>query len=412
MRVLQVNRSDLIGQRFNGFNLADRFEARGVEPRYLVWEKQTDDSRVARMLPYPGSRRFARVAHRLETEFSRHAELPLHSHALPLHSVFRGADVVHYHIIHDGYFSLLSLPQLTRQKPSVWTWHDPWPMTGHCIYPLGCERWKIGCGECPDLTLHFPMQQDRTREAAAMKRRVVTSSDVDIVLASRYMLDMARNSFVGANARLHHIPFGIDLEVYRQRDRAACRARFGVPEENVVIALRSFSSTFKGLPEMLAAFEALQTSQPITIIGFQEYGHFNRFIGRHQIVELGWVDDDALMVDALSAADLFLMPSKAEAFGMMAAEAMACAKPVIVFEGTSLPEVVFAPEAGIAVPMGDSHGLMRAIQLLVDQPEERRRRGALSRKLAEQHYSLDTYADRLVALYAEVAARRSGRGQA
>ena len=41
------------------------------------------------------------------------------------------------------------------------------------------------------------------------------------------------------------------------------------------------------------------------------------------------------------------MPSVAEAFGMMAVESMACGKPVIVFDGTSLPEVTRAPDIGL-----------------------------------------------------------------
>lgn len=404
--MLQVNRTDLVGGRFSCFNLADEFEQRGVDATYAVWDMTSKNPRVEKMLDYPGSRPLTRALHRLETEMSMHAVLPIHSHALPMHRSFQQADIVHYHIIHDGYFSLLSLPHLSHLKPSVWTWHDPWPMTGHCIYPMSCDRWKSGCGACPDLNLHFPMATDKTLEAAAMKKRVLKQSNIDVVLASKFMMSMAQQSFVGSEARLHHIPFGVDLNLYRERNRQFLRRKFGIPDENVVVCLRSFSSTFKGLEHTIGALDMLQTKVPISILGFQEYGHFNQFMGRYQIIELGWVDEDELMVDALSVADIFAMPSKAEAFGMMAVEAMACSKPVVVFEGTSLPEVVFAPDPGVAVPMGDTGALAEAFRRLIENPEERLQRGRASRKIAEDHYEIGTYTNRLVDLYRSVIERR------
>lgn len=412
MKLVQINRSDVTGGRFNGYALRDLLAKRGVESTHLVWDKTIEDPRVKRLLPFPGSRALNQALHDMERKRSMHAEMSVQSYALPMQKEFKSADVVHYHIIHDGYFSLRALPYLSRLKPSVWTWHDPWPMTGHCIYPMGCEKWKTGCGGCPDLTLHFAMKEDRTREAAAMKQSVMQRSDIDIIVASQFMAKMAQQSFVGKNARLHHIPFGLDLNLYREGDRKAARARLGIPDENVVICLRAISSTFKGLKHFVEAVTNLKTTRPVTILSFQESGYFNHLIGRHQIVELGWVSDDKTMIEALTAADIFAMPSTAEAFGLMAIEAMACSRPVVVFEGTSLPEVVFAPDVGIAVPMGDSEALCRAFKRLVDDPEGRLRRGRASREIAEKHYGVNLFLDRLVGLYRQVAERRVVRKRA
>jgi len=67
----------------------------------------------------------------------------------------------------------------------------------------------------------------------------------------------------------------------------------------------------------------------------------------------------------------------------MAVEAMACGKPVIVFEGTSLPEVTFAPDVGIAVPMRDVSALKDAVISLVENVDDRLRRGRKAREIAE-----------------------------
>jgi len=251
------------------------------------------------------------------------------------------------------------------------------------------------------------MKKDRTAQAFRAKRNIIRDMDADIVVASKFMHKMARNSPMGERARLHHIPFGLDLNLYNKRDRAASPRRFRIDDDRVVISLRAISSPFKGLAYFVEAINALDTDVPITILSFQEAGYFDKFLGKHQIIELGWVNDDDLIVDALSASDIFAMPSTAEAFGLMAIEAMACGLPVVVFEGTSLPEIVFAPKAGIAVPMRDAGALSAALKRLVENDEERRFRGEISRQLAEQNYALPLFVERLSLLYKEVALRKS-----
>ena len=132
----------------------------------------------------------------------------------------------------------------------------------------------------------------------------------------------------------------------------------------------------------------------------------DEFIGKFQIVELGWTNDEDLMVASHQAADFFVMPSTAEAFGLMAAEAMACGRPVICFEGTSLPGVTFAPEAGLAVPARDAVALAAAMTRWIENPEEVSKRGRRSRELAEAHYGVDLYVERLAAVYRSAVERR------
>jgi glycosyltransferase involved in cell wall biosynthesis len=93
---------------------------------------------------------------------------------------------------------------------------------------------------------------------------------------------------------------------------------------------------------------------------------------------------------------------------MMAIEAMACGRPVLSFEGTSLPEVTFAPEVGLAVPMRDAHALALAIDRWVENPAEVAMRGLKSREIAEERYGLTLHLDRLTSLYLQVMSRRSG----
>jgi len=151
------------------------------------------------------------------------------------------------------------------------------------------------------------------------------------------------------------------------------------------------------------ALDAIDPSQKLCIIGFQEIGHFDRFIGRHQIIEFGWTNDDELLRDALAACDFFMMPSKAEAFGLMAIEAMACGRAVVSYDGTSLPGITFAPDAGISVPMGDIGALANAITHMLKDAEDCEARGRLSRKMAKTHYDIKRQARETSEVYHRLA---------
>jgi glycosyltransferase involved in cell wall biosynthesis len=131
---------------------------------------------------------------------------------------------------------------------------------------------------------------------------------------------------------------------------------------------------------------------------------------KYKIVDLGWVNDPELTKAAYQATDFFLMPSTQEAFGMMAMEAMAFGKPVVVFEGTSLPEVVGGPEIGIVIRQSVAE-LAQAIQHLIDHPETRKERGAKARDFAVKNYDLQLHLDRLLQVYQKTIEKHDHKAQ-
>lgn len=90
-------------------------------------------------------------------------------------------DILHLHNLHGGYFDLRQLPRLSQTLPTFITLHDTWLLSGHCAYSNGCQRWQIGCGHCPDLTLYPATPRDATaqnwqRKAAPLRPHAYISS--------------------------------------------------------------------------------------------------------------------------------------------------------------------------------------------------------------------------------------------
>jgi len=62
-------------------------------------------------------------------------------------------DLIHLHNIHGYYLNLCFIDFFKKiNVPIVWTLHDGWAMTGRCAYWFDCEKWKVGCGNCPYLS--------------------------------------------------------------------------------------------------------------------------------------------------------------------------------------------------------------------------------------------------------------------
>lgn len=416
MTILQVNYNDLLGSRFNGRDLNKYFRRLGHDARQCVWHKDGDDQFTWRL----SQKIFSDVLFCSARDLLNHL-IGLIERALSVQSLlypwpiqllynkrFLASDIVHYHLLHNGYFSLYAMPKLTSLKPSVWTIHDPWLMCGHCAYPYTCERWKDGCGQCPDLTTYMPMCYDNTRYMFETKKRILTKSGVDIVVASKFMLKMAQNSPILQNHRIHYIPFGVDTTVFKKLDAVHLRNKYNIGLNNLVISFRVTDSEQKGLVYIKDALRRLPLDEyaaPITLLTVYQKGLLDEFKDKYQIVELGTVTDESVMAEFYNCGDIFLMPSTAEAFGMMAIEAMACGKPVIAFEGTSLPEVIFSPVGGVSVPMRDSDALCTAIDRLLKNPDVRKTIGDEAYRLSRIHYDFEDHAKKILDLYEEVIAR-------
>ena len=350
----------------------------------MIWERDTTNTSI-RSFGGKHTRAINDMYARIEDRSSLQSVLYANAEAVLAEPAFREADLCHLHLIHTGYLSMADLPALTAGKPTVWTLHDPWAFTGHCVYPFDCRRWMVGCGHCPDLKIHFPMREDNTALMFDYKRHFYRGSRFDVIVASTWMRKMAEASPLFEGVRIHEIPFGLDLRFFADAAGPEFRRRHAIAEDAIVISFRA-QTDFKGLDYIVEALDLVRSDRPICLLTVANKGLVQRFADRFHIVELGWVNDGALLRDAIAASDIFLMPSVVEAFGVMAIEAMACGKPVICFQGTSLPEVTHAPDIGIAVPMRDSRALGGAIQALIDSPDERRARGRRGRVLAERLY--------------------------
>lgn len=417
VNILQVSNHDLRGGRFGGYALRASFDPHRHRVEMAVGIRESDCPEVHELgFPRPGVKWMAdQISRRMSHWLSLDGLPALQGLSLFDLPCFHRADLVHLQLLHaQPFFSLASLPRLTRQKPTVWTIHDPWAMTGLCVHPEECLKWRSGCrGRCPHPRGGSPIRDRMAGPLWSAKRAIYARSDLSLVAPSRFIEERLRSSPLLGRFPIVRIPYGIDLATFavNPTTRREARRRMSIDPDDRVIAFRALplaTDAYKGCAWLRQALELYQPTQKTWLITLQEGKDFKDLEGRYRVLDPGWLDGHAL-VEAYAAADIFLMPSTQEAFGLMAVEAMACGVPVITFEGTAIPEVIEAPLGGVAVPMKDSGALAAAIHRLLSNPGLRLTLGRQARELAAREYGLSLSVERHLRLYEEVRARFTER---
>lgn len=318
------------------------------------------------------------------------------------HKAYLDADVVNFHGLHGGFFSYLALPTLTRSKPAVFTLHDMWAYTGHCAISYGCDRWRVGCGQCPYLDSYPPIRRDNTRLEWKLKNWIYSHSHLTIVTLSSRQTAQVKQSMLN-RFPIHQIPHGVDTEIYEPLDPEQCRTLLGIPPNRKVLMfaalrLNQFNKggdllleALQGLPESLKAETVLLT-----------LGNGGEALGQVadiQTYDLGYISHDRIKAIAYSAADLFVFPTRAESFGLVLLESMACATPVVSFGVGGTVDLVRPGVTGYLAKPEDAKDLREGIVQLIEDESRRRRMGQQGREMVLREYRLELQVQRYIALY-------------
>jgi glycosyltransferase involved in cell wall biosynthesis len=176
----------------------------------------------------------------------------------------------------------------------------------------------------------------------------------------------------------------------------------GLAPDKVVVLLvaHRLEQTWKGMSHAVAALN--QVGDPRLLVAV--VGRFAEPLTgelRRPSIAVPYQAERHTLAGWYRAADMLIMPSLEEVFGMVAAEAMACGTPVVAYATGGLPEVL-GDEGGIVVPRGDVPALAGAIADLVRDEARRRELGARAACRAAEHFGLGVVARRYESLYEEL----------
>jgi glycosyltransferase involved in cell wall biosynthesis len=438
MRILQVNTLDRGGgAEGSAWNLFQSYRNRGHASWLAVGKKFTNDPDVL-LIPNEQSRPawthyWFRISDRLrsgpfyfasnlasllanlprgkewiESNLGReNFDWPGTRHLLDLPLV--RPEIVHCHNLHTNYFDLRLLPWLSSQAPLILNLRDAWLLSGHCAHSFACERWKNGCGKCPDLTIYPAIKRDATRYNWQRKREIFSKSHLYITGVSEWLGRQVQDSMLKGSA-YKLIPNGIDLNIFHPGDKRVARETLKIPQESniVLFAVKGGRNNhWRSFDQLEAAL--IQIVNPeikdLTLICIgekiiSEDGTTNGI----RVVRRLFERDPKRMALYYQAADVYALPALAESFGKTITEAMACGIPVVASSAGGIPEQISDGITGYLVPISDVGAMAGAIQRLLRDEDLRRKMGTAASEHARRHFGLDLQVDAFLDWYTEVRA--------
>ena len=399
---IHLNYTDLAGRGFNGYDLHLEMQKAGYNSLQFVWEKKSETPSVIGLNELGRNASLYNDIERIESEFSARSMFSPILYDFFHSPSFQEAELIHLHIIHHPAFNLNMLPLISDMKPTVWTVHDPWAVSGHCVHHGACDKWMSHCGDCPNLETPFTVEYDNSAMQFELKKRAITQSNIHCVVASRWMENILRKSPIFNGKTITRVPFGVDQKVFCPGNRLEARKRAGLPKVGTVILARA-DRAFKGTPLVVETARQVVEHFSVTLVLVGETGLAEELRGEVRVVEKGWLNNPEQVADLYRAADLVLMPSELESFGLMAAEAMSCGRVVVALaiESSALPETINSPICGLALPRSE---YSVAVLGLLSSRHELLEREKKSLEFALSEYSNATHLSRMLHVYKQVVA--------
>jgi glycosyltransferase involved in cell wall biosynthesis len=320
---------------------------------------------------------------------------------------YKAADLIHIHRIYD-YISYLSLPRITRDKPTVLTLHDTWAFTGHCYVSMQCEKWRTGCGGCPHLDIFPKIKFDNTRLEWKLKNWAYKRSNLTIIAISKSIKKMVEKSMLG-HCDVRYIPNGLETGVYIPHDSQQCRKMLQIPQGKRVLlaSTHAFGNFNKGRDLLIKSLRLLPEGLKSKTVLLM-FGAAGESVTPHldmQYMDLGYISSDAIKAIAYAAADLFLFPTRGEALPRVALESISCGTPVVSFKVKGVSDIVRPGITGDSAEPEDVEGFAARITALIQDDERRERMRKECREIAVNEYDVEVIVQKHIDLYNEILAR-------
>jgi len=373
MKILMVSESDSKGGAAKAaYRLYESLLGANIDSQMLVQNKEGDDNAIigpvtkiqraiSKVRPTLDELPVSLYRNRTKTIFSP-AWLPFSNIVKKINEI--NPDIVHLHWVCGGMIKIEDIAKI--KAPIVWTLHDNWVFTGGCHIMWDCEKYKDACGACP--RLGSQKENDLSRKIFNRKKKIFSQKkDITIVGVSRWLNECSKTSMLLKDKRHINLPNAIDTNIYKPFSKQRSRELWNFPENKklVLFGAISTSNINKGFNELREALLKLQNVEiELVVFGNRGYDESQKFgFKTHNV---GYLHDDVSLVALFSAVDVMIVPSRQEAFGQTASEAMACGTPVVAFGHTGLLDIVDHKDNGYLAKSLDTSDLAYGIEWVLN----------------------------------------------
>lgn len=237
---------------------------------------------------------------------------------------YRESDIIHIHWLNQGFINIKSLSKI--EKPIIWTLRDMWAFTGGAHYTIDFERYE----------------KSKLSNFIKRRKKKFYPKQIIFVAISNWIKSLAETSEVLSNFKLKRIYNNIDIENFKKisKKKAMSYLNISTKKKIILYGAQDPQNNRKGWDILIETLRNIDKSKYFLLI----FGKFwsddaLKKIGI-EFKSLGFVEDRNYLNNIYCSSDIFLFPSKQEAFGKTWAEAMICRIPVVCFDKSCASEFI------------------------------------------------------------------------
>lgn len=264
-------------------------------------------------------------------------------------------DVIHLHNLHGYYLNIEILFDYlkTQYKGKViWTLHDCWAFTGHCVHftCAGCQKWKTGCGRCPE-SRRYPVSllADASARNYVQKKNLLQGlKNLTIVTPSQWLDDQVAASYLNQYP-CYVIHNGIDLNVFCPQNVEK--------DEKLLLNVADGLDSRKGFWDLVKLMDYLPKDYKLYIVGVNKRDllkipkSITPVLRTNSVLELA---------EYYSRAAWLINLTYEDTFPTVNIEALACGTPVITYASGGSPEII-DENCGYTIASGDVEAVAACI---------------------------------------------------
>jgi glycosyltransferase involved in cell wall biosynthesis len=363
MRILFLNTTDTVGgaavvmQRL----MKKLKEYYGTENRLLVKTKKGDSPDTRKILLNESKI----IAEKIIDRVTRPLGLLYQSFPFSSRSILSAIrsykpDIINLHNTHGAYLATPLISQIAQIAPIVWTLHDMWSFTANASHTFGNISWKNLKNDKVLKKIPPSIGINTGRFLLRQKRNIYKKSNLTIVTPSLWLKELAEQSPVFEGKNIHHIYNGVDTTVFYPQEKQAAKKKLGFsPDQPVIVFSSHFvykNNPWKGGRDLVEILSRINqyTNETINflVLGEGRFDELNSF-SNFKVTFKGYIHDEKSMAECLSAADLFIYPTRADNLPNVLVESIACGIPCITFDVGGNSEIIKHNFNGIIVPPFD-----------------------------------------------------------
>lgn len=247
-------------------------------------------------------------------------------------------DIIHLHNLHGYYINIEILFDYLKKsgKRIIWTLHDCWPFTGHCVYCKmdRCQKWKTGCDNCKALNEYPKAFYDNSKENWLKKKNIFNGlENMTLITPSKWLSNKVKESFLNIYD-VQVINNGIDTNIFKHT-LSTVKVKYNIDNKKVLLGVAAVWDDRKGLQDFLQLSTKITDDYIIVLIGLTK-----KQISKlpDNILGIKQTNNIKELVEWYSAAEFFLNPTYEDNYPTTNLESIACGTPVITYNTGGSPE--------------------------------------------------------------------------